>query len=336
MSRFHHIVKAFIFFGFFAYILVLDKKGDLQLYIAPRMELYVKLAALGLFIVALYHCYHFLIRKQAEVHCDCGHNHASPSSFKSLIIYAIFFMPILLGFLTPDTILGSQMAEQKGVNFSSASSLKTVEPSSESQIVEPEDVLSEVERTEDMLNGVEIIIDTSNSNSETEAQELSENQSSEIVTELPEEDLDTLFASETFTEIYANYGKEIYTHDIIRVQEDIYLETLTTLDLFLDAFIGKQIEISGFIFRADGMKENEFAVGRFAVQCCSADASPYGVFLEYEDAKSWVDDEWVTIMGTIDRTTFNDFDIIKVNIKEIKRIEAPAEPYVYTNYDFGL
>ncbi|NBI29589.1 TIGR03943 family putative permease subunit [Chengkuizengella marina] len=355
MSRIHHFIKGFIFLGFFVYIVFLDKKGDLQLYIAPRMEIYVKLAALGLFIVALYHIYYFFMKKdQHGVHCNCGHSHTTPSSFKSLIVYSVFLMPILLGFLTPDTILGSQMAEQKGVNFSSANSLKTDESNEITQKVESEDISSKNEMNSDdfnnanpkndMLNGVEIIIETSYPYTDDETEELTEVQpqesivdpSSKTMTEQSEEDLDSLFASEIFTEVYANYGKQIYTQDIIQVQEDIYIETLTTLDLFLDAFIGKKIEISGFIFRADGMNENEFAVGRFAVQCCSADASPYGVFLEYNDAESWADDEWVTIIGTIDKTTFNDFEIMKVNVKEIIRIDTPAEPYVYPNYNFGL
>lgn len=154
--------------------------------------------------------------------------------------------------------------------------------------------------------------------------------------EAEDKDLDALFPSDPFTEVYAKYAKEIYTHDVIQVPDDIYIETLTTLDLFVDSFQGKTVELVGFIYRTEQMAQNQFVVGRFAVSCCSADASPYGIFSEFPKAAEYANDQWVKVTGTIGKINWNDAEIMKIDVSRIDKVEAPAEPYVYTNYDFGL
>jgi uncharacterized membrane protein YcgQ (UPF0703/DUF1980 family) len=51
--------------------------------------------------------------------------------------------------------------------------------------------------------------------------------------------------------------------DKIVVKPEIYLEVLSSIDLFKEPFIGKKIEISGFVYRENDLKENQFVVGRF-------------------------------------------------------------------------
>jgi uncharacterized repeat protein (TIGR03943 family) len=149
------------------------------------------------------------------------------------------------------------------------------------------------------------------------------------------DDLDALFPYDPFTEVYAKYAKSIYANDIITVDEKSYTEILTTLDLYLDAFQGKTIELTGFVYRAEGMNEQQFAIGRFAMSCCSADASPYGVFSQFVQADQLLDDEWITVRGTISKTHFNDVEIMMIDVASVKKAQKPDEPYVYPNFDFG-
>jgi putative membrane protein len=53
----HPLLRAFILTGFAMLIVYLVRTGNIGLYIAPRMELYVKLSAIGLYAAAIYQYY---------------------------------------------------------------------------------------------------------------------------------------------------------------------------------------------------------------------------------------------------------------------------------------
>uniref|UniRef100_UPI003562176C TIGR03943 family putative permease subunit n=1 Tax=Cohnella sp. TaxID=1883426 RepID=UPI003562176C len=102
------------------------------------------------------------------------------------------------------------------------------------------------------------------------------------------------------------------------------------------AFLGKTIEISGFVYRESGMGPQQFGISRFAVACCSADASPYGVMATFAGADELETDEWVSVTGTLGTTMYNDIEIIQIDIADFVRIPAPEDPYVSPDFDFGL
>jgi uncharacterized repeat protein (TIGR03943 family) len=112
------------------------------------------------------------------------------------------------------------------------------------------------------------------------------------------------------------------------------METMTTLEMFMDKFIGKKVEISGFVYREDKMKANQFVVARLAMQCCSADASPFGLLIESAQAESHALDSWVKITGTLGTTIYNDSDLMKIAAASIEKINASKTPYVYPDYNF--
>ena len=149
-----------------------------------------------------------------------------------------------------------------------------------------------------------------------------------------ESDLDLLFAADMYTEDFARLAKQLYQQDVIAVKEELFMEILTAIDLFLNPFQGKVMEIEGFIYREEEMNQRQFVIGRFALDCCTADALPYGVLAEYDEAGRYENDSWVRIRGTIGRTEYLGNTIMVVLPTSIERIEAPASPYVYPNYDF--
>ncbi len=117
------------------------------------------------------------------------------------------------------------------------------------------------------------------------------------------------------------------------MKSEIFLEILSSIDLFRDRFIGKKIEISGFVYRLEDLKEDQFVVGRFAMSCCSADASPYGVLVHFPKAVNYAKDEWVKISGTIQKATYAENEIFAVKAVKVEKISAPESPYVYPNLD---
>lgn len=297
----HYLLRTCILFGIAIYIVHLVKTDNILYYIAPRMIIYVKLAAIGLYAVAVYQGYLTFKSFWGKVDdCDCEHP-PSKSKFKNTILYSLFLVPLLLGFLLPDNAMGSALVSKKGINLGSSNTIRTT-------------------TSEDKATTLELSAETDNEQGQVQSNDT--------------ENLDKLFVSDQFTEFYAKHGKKLYSSDLIQVQEDIYIETLTTLDLYMDNFIGKELEISGFVYRGDTMTENQFVVARIALQCCSADASPYGILVEFPNAENYSADTWVKVRGVIEKGELHEMDIIKLDVKSIEKIETPTNLYVYPNFEF--
>lgn len=305
----HHLVRALILGGFAFYIIRLVQTDALTLYIAPRMQLYVKLAAMGMYVVAAFQLYQVfrLWNGTGEADCGCEHPPASPG-WRSFGIYFLFAVPLLVGFFTPDTTIGSALAGKKGMNLSAASAVKTrAEPVSGSAVAEFTDDGS----------GVPAASPAAPDSSDP---------------------LDALFPADKYSETYANYGKSIYGQPSIEVTEKSYMEILTTLDMFLDQFVGKKLTISGFVYRDDSIDPGKFVLGRFAIQCCTADAMPYGVMVTGGDLNTdrYANDTWLKITGTIEKTDYQGTTIMGLKLEKAEPIPASEDPYVYPDLEFGL
>ena len=285
----HHLLRAAILTGFAMYIIYLVRTGNLTLYIAPRMVIYVKLSAMGLYATAIYQlfkAYQIWKGNKPVEDCDCDHIPSS-SVTKNTLIYGLFILPIALGFLLPSSTLGSSLASKKGMHLSGAESL----------LEQPAYVPGEVKTGKE---------------------------------------LDKLFPFDETTKAYAVYGKQLYKQAVITVPDNNYVETLTTLDMYRSAFTGKTIEISGFVYRQEGMDKNQFAVSRFVMNCCSADSVPYGLLIDFPRAAAYKNDVWIKVRGTLKEGSFEGKKVSILETQQVQFIEKPDSPYVYPNYDFGL
>lgn len=304
MTMTTHFIRALLLGGFAMLIVYLFHTGDITLYIAPKMEILVKLSAIGLYAAAIYQIYAALqarMKKRNAVDCDCGHHHAPPSKMKSLLVYGLFILPLVLGFFVPTGTLGSALAAKKGVSFSGNEAVSRAAVTGH----QPASAPAQADATAD-----------ADANSA--------------------DPLDALFPFDEYTVDHAALAKLLYTQEIIDIPEKQFIETLTALDLYREAFIGKKVRISGFIYKEDDMGSTRFAVSRFAMNCCSADALPYGLMAEWPKASGYSEDEWVTVVGTVGLSNYLDNEILTLELTSVERIEAPATPYVYPDFDFGF
>lgn len=317
----HYAIRAAVLLGFALLIAYLTKTGALGLYIAPKMRLFVKLSAIALYAIAMYQAWLALGSRKSKAQASCGCDHAPKGSWwKHAAVYGLFAVPLIFGFALPDTVMGSTMADQKGMNFSAASQIKS-------------DV-AEVRET-----ALPSVADEGKVSDLTPAETNDTAEPNDPAVSVPEAapaSDDPFAPSDIFEAGYAKFAKKLSMMDVIEVDPKIYMETLTTIDLFLDPLLGSKIEITGFVYRTDKMSESQFAVGRFAMNCCSADAAPFGVFAEYAEANRYADDEWVKVAGTIGKTSFNGFDIMKIDVERIETVNQPLDPYVYPNYEFDF
>ncbi len=329
----HYLLRAAIMLGFAFYIVYLVRSEHLIYYIAPRMQLYVKLAAIALFCVALHQIYlafQSIFDRNNEAACNCDHE-PPRSLLANGLIYGLFLIPLMLGFLLPDQLMGSNIASIKGMNLSSGVITKQATPSESSAgtgsgVVLGKEVIAPLEATTPAATTVPL-------SSAAPTATAAPNPKLSIMS-IEDAKLYTKFKTEYFNEAYSLHAMKLYKQDVIQIKEEGFMETMTTLEMFMEHFIGKKVEISGFVYREDTMKANQFVVARLAMQCCSADASPFGLFIESTNAQSHAVDSWVKLTGTLGTTTYNGSEIMKVSATNIEKISASKTPYVYPDYSF--
>ncbi|NEW04633.1 DUF1980 domain-containing protein [Paenibacillus sp. SYP-B3998] len=118
----HRTIRAAVLIAFVFFIVWISQSDALSYYVAPRMELWVKGLAVGLYVLAMHQLY-LAVRdvlskkKTAAITCACSshsHDQWKPSV---IIMYGALIVPLVLAFLFPDAVLGSQMAAKKGLNL---------------------------------------------------------------------------------------------------------------------------------------------------------------------------------------------------------------------------
>ncbi|MBA2941960.1 TIGR03943 family protein [Paenibacillus sp. CGMCC 1.16610] len=323
---FHYFLRTAILLGISSYIVVLSRSDALTYYIAPRMMIYVKMASVVLYIIACFQGYMALRAYWGKpVTCECEQP-VSRSVLRNTLAYGLLIIPLFIGFGPPDTALSSTMVATKGMNLSASKSSLTATATT--------GTTTEVPTTTTGTTGTS----TSKATTATTATDPA-SAASIPSTKMPapantDADLQKLFqADKEWDEDFSKIGMILYKKDTIVVKPEIYMEILSSIDLFKNNFIGKKIELTGFVYREDNMASNQFVVGRFAVSCCSADATPYGVMIDFPTAATYPKDMWVKVTGTVQNGSYNGNDIFIIKAMQVDKIAAPSSPYVYPNFE---
>lgn len=150
-------------------------------------------------------------------------------------------------------------------------------------------------------------------------------------------DTDLVFPFNEYTKPYAKRAVDMYKEEpLIVINDDYYIESLTSLDLYQDQFVGKKVQISGYIYRMDSMNKNQFALGRFSMRCCVADSVPLAILVESDSSpEQWKTDTYAVALGTIEKRQFEGKDVLVIVAKTVDTQDAPTSPYVYQNPYFG-
>lgn len=318
LLTFHYILRTIILLGISGYIVYLVETNTLQLYIGSRIVPLVKWSAILVYPLAVIQAFIAYRNLTGDLQkCNCCAPQLSKSWWRNGAVYSLFSLPLLLGFLLPDIVLGGSFANTKGMTLSS--------------------VFVDRNNPMDRPNSVSTSSNNSHSNSVEESPilDMDVDDASGTPIDSPPEDLNQMFYTEDpFEADLAELGKRLYPLPIIKVHPEIYMEVLSTIVVFIDHFMNKEIEISGFVYRESGMEDNQLVIGRIAVQCCTADAAPYGVLTEFDEASKFPDDTWLTVRGTIGYTEYNGNKILKIEVTESSIMKVPDNPYIYPNFNF--
>lgn len=325
---FHYFLRSGIL-GFFAfYILRLVNQEQLIIYIGPRMQLYVKLSAIGFYLLAVIQIY-LAFRtwwgdRGPPEDCGCGNcSPANSSKAGRAFFYGLFIVPLLLFLFLPEAALSSSLVQKKGITLTGSIAKKSAAsaPAAGTQPA-PRDPGAASDDQEAAAAG-----------GRAEEETLAGLQGADPAT-LDDAALDSLFPHDEYSEDLAKLAKKLYKREEISIGDEGFMEVVSSIDFYMDRFVGKKVEISGFVYREEDMKENQFVVSRFAVQCCSADAAPFGFMVESAMGKDLQQDTWVRINGTLGTADYNGNEILKIEASKIASIQAPKTPYIFPDFEF--
>lgn len=285
----HHLLRAGICLAFAAYIWYLNRSGELAHYLAPKMAGWIKGAALVFYLLGVFSVYAASgLRKPADSDgCDCGCSHGpSPSALKSGTVYLLFLLPLLIGLLLPDALMGSALAGKKGIRLSG-----------------------------DLHAPLTFSLFSRESGSAPSG-------GSPFQNTLPDNKAVRGGSLEAAAE-QRNESEQIV------VEESRFVDTLTAINRHPAQFAGKTAEIRGFVYHPPGLPRNRFVVARFVIDCCSADAVPYGMVVESGKDLDLPADAWVSVQGRLETATFRGKTILQIKAGTVRRVEPPRQPYIY-------
>lgn len=95
------------------------------------------------------------------------------------------------------------------------------------------------------------------------------------------------------------------------------------------AFSGEQVDLVGFVYQDDGMDVGEFAITRYVVSCCAADASYVNLIVRSEEPTELTNDQWVRVQGELQIASVNEGGGIVIAPSTIEIIPVPEQPYLY-------
>jgi uncharacterized repeat protein (TIGR03943 family) len=116
----------------------------------------------------------------------------------------------------------------------------------------------------------------------------------------------------------------------IRIDPENYAYIMTIIEQNIDHLKGKQVELTGFVFRDQSVAANEIITARFVITCCIADASVYGMLTRGE-VGHLKKDTWVRVAGRLNTSVSNEHVLPVLDVEQITPVSQPKNPYVYDN-----
>ncbi len=92
-----------------------------------------------------------------------------------------------------------------------------------------------------------------------------------------------------------------------------------------EKYIGKELEIHGFICKENYLNKNQFILGRIVMTCCAADSKIIGIIGEYDKAQELNENDNVEVKGVISSSIVKDDNNLIHSIPVLKVRELHKE-----------
>jgi len=94
-------------------------------------------------------------------------------------------------------------------------------------------------------------------------------------------------------------------------------------------YAGQPADVVGFVYHDGQLAADVFLVSRFAVTCCSADATAIGLLVRWPAAASLESNAWVRVRGPVEVGSLRGNPTPLVAAESLDGVETPAQPYLY-------
>lgn len=293
--KFHvqQAVRAVILLAFSAMIASLHWTGELTKYINPKYDNLSKTAAILFFMLFLVQLTRVVSKTTHHRQACCSqHDHGhSPFTRQKMLSYLIVIAPIITGFFVPAKILDAAIADKKGASFILAQQ-------------------SQSSKIEDYLTSNETIDDNIYDDHEPDPRLMEEKQ-------------------EMTKKQYDQLKQQLSQQAMFKMTDEDYTIYYEEINNNLASYLGKQIQLKGFVLKEEDFSQNQLVISRFLITHCVADASIVGFLTEFAEAPTLEEDTWIEIVGTIGQTTYDGATLPIIQIDNWVTIEQPESPYLY-------
>lgn len=316
--HFQQAFRALILLAFTGLIFKMHLTGDITKFINPK---YVGLSQTASVIFLLL----FFIqitriwtdRPKEHHHCghdhegqECGHHHDhgdTPFTMRKLVSYSIVVFPLLTGFLIPPKVLDASIAEKKGGMAIIA-------------IPKQQNGTSTQKSTSWPAENSELAGDESGSDWAG-----NESGNHSFIDESAVPDIQNMMTKQEYEEII----QKLNDSPTVIMDDLVFAAYYEEISADIEKFRGRQIELTGFVYKEDVLEQNQLVLSRFLITHCVADASIIGFISEVQEAPQIDQDTWIKASGVIDITSYEGVELPMIKINSWKKVEEPLEPYLY-------
>lgn len=119
----------------------------------------------------------------------------------------------------------------------------------------------------------------------------------------------------------------IPSSEVATLTPENYTNILKAVHNDVDTYIGQKISFSGYVYRVNGIKENEFILAR-DMDVGNHQTVVVGFLCSHEKASDFENYTWINITGEITKGSFNNVDMPILKITQIDKINKPSNDTV--------
>lgn len=122
---------------------------------------------------------------------------------------------------------------------------------------------------------------------------------------------------------------KIISKDVTEIQTENYTNILKAIHDEPDSYIGKKINITGYVYRVIDFKENQFVIARdMFINQSKTQSVVVGFLCEYGEIKNFQDGTWVNITGTVEMGKYHNEQIPFIDVTDLKESTEPENSFV--------
>ncbi len=126
----------------------------------------------------------------------------------------------------------------------------------------------------------------------------------------------------------SNDNNLLQTSNLINVDNYNYTNILDDVYNNLDKYVNQSISFTGYVYRLNDMKDNEFVLARDMLINSDSQSVVVGFLCNSKNGYNFKNGTWVDVSGSIIKGYYhNQIPVIEIN--EIKETKAPEDAFVY-------